>query len=923
MLTTAEPLGTVPARQPTVDFEGPSIHTSSNPSEEKISSEKLGGEQVENVKPQKKLICNFADRRSDVCEMDGDVRIHGNFSSIYFINSFESDTSVTNETWQVKPYTRKHDRNLMERIRELTIASSHGPFDAPTCTVNHSIPAVVFATEGITGNFYHAFTDLLIPLFITSRQFDGEVQFLISQMLIRWVHKYERILKKLSNYEVIDLDKEVKVHCYPHAIVGLHSHKPLSIEPSRAPNNYSMVDFAKFMRTAYALDRDSSISLRENPRTNKPRLLIIARNRTRQLVNIDEVARMADGLGFEVVREEGSSLRTVGQFAQIVNSCDVMMGVHGAGLTNSIFLPTNGVLIQVVHLVCLRREYGGLWDTCRGHEVKILAIQHKMVSLEQNILASANVRLNVTRFRPRGIHKHSHENGHDMKLVRSCCCRIELQKFGFGLVAGCLLVSLAYVSEFNFDAVSLLNSTSSSSLSVAPSSHRVEDIVTSQQVVRKDEKQEISLQCKLCEIENAAAAAAANNGSYAIDSLWKTTTTFEAKPTTDERSEDSILEKKPMMCDFSNSRTDICKIEGDVRISGKNSSIFSVSSPETDGPYENETWRIKPYPRKADKQAMSNVKELTLKSLKPFEEAPQCTDRYGVPAVVFSVHGYAGNYFHAFTDVFVPLFETAHGFNGEVRFVITDFRARWIHSFLPIFKSLSRYDMIDLDNNDGVLCFPRAIVGLKSHNELSIDASPSPKGYSMVDFLRFMRGAYSLKRDSVAVGIRRPRLLIVSRERTRKLVNVKDVIHLAEKMGYEVVVPRAQKDLAQFSRVVNSCDVMMGVHGAGLTNMVFLPTNAVLIQIVPWGGLDWVVRTCFGEPSKEMKLQYLEYSISEEESTLIEQYPRDHAVFTDPASIRKRGWVPMKEVFLDKQDVNLNLSRFKPVLEKALELLHT
>ncbi|XP_020097053.1 protein O-linked-mannose beta-1,4-N-acetylglucosaminyltransferase 2-like [Ananas comosus] len=513
--------------------------------------------------------------------------------------------------------------------------------------------------------------------------------------------------------------------------------------------------------------------------------------------------------------------------------------------------------------------------------------------------------------------------GHDMKHVRSCCCRIELQKFGFGLVAGCLLVSLAYVSEFNFDAVSLLNSTSSSSLSVAPSSHRVEDIVTSQQVVRKDEKQEISLQCKLCEIENAAAAAA-NNGSYAIDSLWKTTTTFEAKPTTDERSEDSTLEKKPMMCDFSNSRTDICEIEGDVRISGKNSSIFSVSSPETDGPYENETWRIKPYPRKADKQAMSNVKELTLKSLSSFKEAPQCTDRYDVPAVVFSVHGFTGNYFHAFTDVFVPLFETAHGFNGEVRFVITDFRARWIHRFLPIFKSLSRYDMIDLDNNDGVLCFPRAIVGLKSHNELSIDASPSPKGYSMVDFLRFMRGAYSLKRDSVAaVGIRRPRLLIISRERTRKLVNVKDVIRLAEKLGYQVVVPRAQKDLAQFSRVVNSCDVMMGVHGAGLTNIVFLPTNAVLIQIVPWGGLDWVVRTCFGEPSKEMKLQYLEYSISEEESTLIEQYPRDHAVFTDPASIRKRGWVPMKEVFLDKQDVNLNLSRFKPVLEKALELLHT
>ncbi|XP_020096951.1 uncharacterized protein LOC109716071 isoform X1 [Ananas comosus] len=411
-----------------VDFEGPSTHASSNPSEEKISSEKLGGEQVENVKPQKKLICNFAEPRSDVCEMDGDVRIHGNFSSIYFINSFESDTSVTNETWQVKPYARKHDRTLMERIRELTIASSHDPFDAPTCTVNHSIPAVVFATEGYTGNFYHDFTDVLIPLFITSRQFDGEVQFLISQMHIWWVHKYERIFKKLSNYEVIDLGKEVKVHCYPHAIVGLHSHKPLSIEPSRAPNNYSMVDFAKFMRTAYALDRDSPISLRENPRTNKPRLLIIARNRTRQLVNADEVARMADGLGFEVVIEEASFFRTVAQFAQIVNSCDVMMGVHGAGLTNSIFLPTNGVLIQVVPFGMLEGASMADFGIPAG-DMKLKYLQYSISEEESTLielyprdhpvlkdpkslhkqgwsvlskiyLRQQNVRLNVTRFRP-------------------------------------------------------------------------------------------------------------------------------------------------------------------------------------------------------------------------------------------------------------------------------------------------------------------------------------------------------------------------------------------------------------------------------------------------------------------------------------------------------------------------------------------
>jgi hypothetical protein len=40
--------------------------------------------------------------------------------------------------------------------------------------------------------------------------------------------------------------------------------------------------------------------------------------------------------------------------------------------------------------------------------------------------------------------------------------------------------------------------------------------------------------------------------------------------------------------------------------------------------------------------------------------------------------------------------------------------------------------------------------------------------------------------------------------------------------------------MPNFARLVNSADVMMGVHGAGLTNMVFLPSRAVLVQVVPF-----------------------------------------------------------------------------------------
>uniref|UniRef100_A0A2N9I6S7 Uncharacterized protein n=1 Tax=Fagus sylvatica TaxID=28930 RepID=A0A2N9I6S7_FAGSY len=41
--------------------------------------------------------------------------------------------------------------------------------------------------------------------------------------------------------------------------------------------------------------------------------------------------------------------------------------------------------------------------------------------------------------------------------------------------------------------------------------------------------------------------------------------------------------------------------------------------------------------------------------------------------------------------------------------------------------------------------------------------------------------------------------------------------------------------LGKFAEELNSCSVMVGAHGAGLTNAVFLPAGAVMVQVVPLG----------------------------------------------------------------------------------------
>lgn len=393
------------------------------------------------------------------------------------------------------------------------------------------------------------------------------------------------------------------------------------------------------------------------------------------------------------------------------------------------------------------------------------------------------------------------------------------------------------------------------------------------------------------------------------------------------QSGDNVVDAKPedtkITCDTSRyRRSDRCEMDGDVRIHGKSGSVVFVSSST------NETWRIKPYARKADAAAMASVREL---SVRPSNgDPPRCTVNHSVPAVVFSVTGYTGNFFHDMSDVFVPLFQTSFHFKGEVQFLVTNYRRWWADKYAPIFKQLSNYRLVDLDGDDGVRCFPRAAVGLDSDNDLLIDASRSKDGCSMADFGRMLRKAYSLPREGPVSRLagkhhprRKPRLLVVARGRTRRFTNLGEIAAAAEGAGYEVVVAEAGHDVSRFAGLANSCDVMVGVHGAGLTNFVFLPAGAVLIQVVPWGNLNWIATNYFERPPRAMRLRYLEYRIAPEESTLSEAYARDDPVFADPSSLHRRGWDAMREVFLVQQNVRLDVRRFRPVLLKAMKMLRT
>ncbi|KAL5751275.1 hypothetical protein ACOSP7_025878 [Xanthoceras sorbifolium] len=389
-------------------------------------------------------------------------------------------------------------------------------------------------------------------------------------------------------------------------------------------------------------------------------------------------------------------------------------------------------------------------------------------------------------------------------------------------------------------------------------------------------------------------------------------------------------ELKPI-CNVMEPRSDFCEITGDIRVHG-NSSAVHIASLQRGFLVEKDSWNIRPYTRRAAPSAMNSVKNWTVDLVTAHNKIPpQCDLYHSVPAILFSIGGFSGNHFHDFSDLLIPLFITSKQFNGEVQFLVTDYRPWWISKFRKVFEKLSKYDIIDIDKEESVHCYSSIIVGLKCHDkELRIDPSKSPTGLSMKDFRDFLRSVYSLNRTE-AIKLRdsedritRPRLMIISRRKTRSFVNVGRISKKAKTLGYEVVVAEANlsTDLSKFAQIVNSCDVLMGVHGAGLTNMVFLPDNAILIQIIPLGQIDKLARIDFGEPTVAMNLRYLEYKISIKESTLIRQYPVDHEIIRNPLSVSKHGWNSISEIYLKKQNVKLDVLRFRSTLFKALELLH-
>ncbi|PWA26368.1 glycosyltransferase AER61, uncharacterized [Artemisia annua] len=336
----------------------------------------------------------------------------------------------------------------------------------------------------------------------------------------------------------------------------------------------------------------------------------------------------------------------------------------------------------------------------------------------------------------------------------------------------------------------------------------------------------------------------------------------------------------------------------------------------------NLTTVIRPYSMQESPYVMNYITPVTI-TTKQTQVA--CDHNHEHPAVIFSSGGYTGNLFHEFNENIIPLFITTRLFKFRVHFIVVDHKPSFLKKYRRVFSRLSDHEIINPVTDSSVHCFPGAITGLKFHKFLGINTSENPQTYyTMPDFRNFIRQTYKLKTRTVLDTQNPPVLLLISRQRTRKFLNQPELVKMMEELGFRVIIASLDKEMSnieKFSHVINSCSVMMGAHGAGLANEMFLPDGAVMIQVRPLG-FQYGVDAFYSEPGPGMGLKYLEYRIAPGESSLADVYGLDHPIVADTASVAaKGGYAAARDIYLNKQDLRLNLNRFRATLVEALGII--
>lgn len=355
-------------------------------------------------------------------------------------------------------------------------------------------------------------------------------------------------------------------------------------------------------------------------------------------------------------------------------------------------------------------------------------------------------------------------------------------------------------------------------------------------------------------------------------------------------------------CDYSSPLTDVCTLWGDVRIDVTTGEIVLFSRDPQTEPGE---MGFRPHPRKWDKGLMeSQVSELPVRVVAhddPSAPLMNCTRNNTAPGVVFSAGGYSGGPFHDFNEVFLPLFETTRVYNRNVIMLMSDLKGEWWWRDNPPKRSFvgamteHAIRLIGLENDtysrpQGVECFTNLTLGLYHslcmYDENGGFQSRAASGTILQEFGPYMRKGLHLP-EVTSSRVFVPTVGIVQRNTTRQFLNYGELIRVAQRENFTVVpIMFEALNHTEMAQQMASLDVLVAVHGAGLSNICLMRPGGAVLQVMPYGegGSRDVTGMEYKNFAQEMEIDYYEWRVPVQDSTILEQYNHTDLAVTSPLS---------------------------------------
>ena len=159
--------------------------------------------------------------------------------------------------------------------------------------------------------------------------------------------------------------------------------------------------------------------------------------------------------------------------------------------------------------------------------------------------------------------------------------------------------------------------------------------------------------------------------------------------------------------------------------------------------------------------------------------------------------------------------------------------------FAPAWKAFSSLPLLDLTDVAGkVVCVKRAMFPLLARMIFGLYYNtPLIEGCEDSEMVRrfsqFLLGRLDIPQYGVLAD-RRLRVTLLSRDKARRILNERDLVEALQQTGhYKVTVARFSPHVPFQSQLTltHNTDLLVGLHGAGLTHLLFLPDWAEVLEL--------------------------------------------------------------------------------------------